>query len=795
MSESQANPLSASSPTWSSRASSAADAESLAALADIDPTALGGPDLVDAIVSSEKAMSLLAGTQMRLLNALAQPFVAGDPMRLAARLARKNCAIADDDSSEMVQSLVPDAAISLASAEVAAALRISPVTAGIRVREAQTMITVLAPTLNALEDGTLDRGKARTIADHCEPLSPENKAAVQELVLPLAGEATTSELRELTGQAVITVDPHGSDDRHRAAAARRELAIKSLPDAMASLRALLPADAAVKIFQLTDLLATATAGVPGDKRGIGARRVDALADIADQLLTLGSLDLSHYLGKPLPDHGTPRKRVSVDDEPDSRGGEAPRPTSTDPDIPGPTDDPSDNEPVGVEGVTTSPDLANTDSTADQSTPANVVDTARSTTSPDLANNSSADAATLETLVDAGVRTSPDLANIDSTADQSTPDIVVEPAPDDMIGMSDSDRPAMSSDSQADGSPADTDLVTDASSTRSAQRNRKSRPVQPAGQDGREHCTACGSTRRPETALTRQGRRPHLSVTLGLGTLAGLDNLPGKLAGFGAIPPGLARSIAKSAATITTLLTDPETGAITDAGALVYRPRQALRDQIAALLSTCQFPSCRQPVWRCDIDHREPFDHQNPDKGGHTTRENTGPYCRRHHLFKHHTEWRTRPDPNNGTVTWISPTGHRYVKGRCLANPPAIWVTTAGTAIAERLDNMTTTADVGDGTGTAGSVVEEILTALLLRHELTRPPFEYDPTVKRSTGDAGSINGSSGNGSSANDGSAHDNSAPDGAGSPRSAPPAHHDPAGFAVPNPESWPEIDDPPPF
>ena len=102
-------------------------------------------------------------------------------------------------------------------------------------------------------------------------------------------------------------------------------------------------------------------------------------------------------------------------------------------------------------------------------------------------------------------------------------------------------------------------------------------------------------------FTRQGRRPHLSVTLGLGTLAGLDNLPGSLAGFGAIPAGLARSIAASAATINALITDPDTGRVTAAGALTYRPTQELRDQIAAILNVCQFPSCRQPVWRCDMD--------------------------------------------------------------------------------------------------------------------------------------------------------------------------------------------------
>lgn len=128
---------------WTVHANSAANTDSLTALAQVEPASLSGPELVDAIVASEKALSLLSGTQMRLLAALSEPFVAGDPMRLAARLARKNRMVGDD-SEEMTELLVPDAAISLAAAEVAAALRISPVTAGIRVREAGTMTTFLA---------------------------------------------------------------------------------------------------------------------------------------------------------------------------------------------------------------------------------------------------------------------------------------------------------------------------------------------------------------------------------------------------------------------------------------------------------------------------------------------------------------------------------------------------------------------------------------------------------------------------------------------------------------------------
>ena len=224
-------------------------------------------------------------------------------------------------------------------------------------------------------------------------------------------------------------------------------------------------------------------------------------------------------------------------------------------------------------------------------------------------------------------------------------------------------------------------------------------------------------------FTRQGRRPHLNITLGLGTLAGLDDLPGTLAGFGAIPAGLARSIAASAGTINALLTNPDTGTITAAGALTYRPTQELRDQIAALFNVCQFPSCRQPVWRCDMDHRESFNHEHPEQGGKTSLANNGPFCRRHHLIKHHSDWKVRPDPDRTVLHFTSPTGHQYTKRGRQAAPPAMWITTAGTAIAERLDTITATAEI-NRPPQPSSGVEESLKAMLIRHALNTRPIEY-----------------------------------------------------------------------
>ena len=641
---------------WSSLAADPACVESLIALATVDPAELTGPDRVDAIVAYEKAMSFLAGGQMRMMDALAVPFAAGDPMRLAARLARKSCTTGDDDPDQ-VQQYVQEAATCLAAAEVAAALRISPVTAGIRLREAESMTHELAPTLEALEAGILDRTKARVIAENCRPLEPEDIAAVQELVLPSVGDLTTSEIRELAGHAVITVDPEGSEKRHQAAAARRELTLRPQPDAMANLSAYLPADGAVKIFQISDLLATATAGVSGDDRGIGARRVDAWIDIADQLLTNGCLDLADYLDRALPDHAQPQPRAQRSEFADD---------STEP-----------------------PDAttATNDNMSDR--PTDPADTVTANTANDLNRPT-------------------DAAGDATDADSDVPD------------------PATGSDpTLPDCDTLDSDDITETSFAPAPE------PITASTRDTGSSDTGSATTTRRRRTMTRQGRRPHLSVVIGADTLAKKDNLPAALAGFGAIPASLGRSIALSAATVTALFADPDSGAITQTGALTYRPTQDLRDQIAALLSVCQFPACRQPVWRCDIDHREEFDHRHPEDGGRTATANTGPLCRRHHLMKHHTEWRVRVDPHRFVIDWYSPTAHRYQKkiGSPLPTAYGLSVSTGGTALAERLDCISAAADFAQNghPDEPASVAEELLTALLLRHQLNHPGFEYEPT--------------------------------------------------------------------
>ncbi|MBY6675412.1 DUF222 domain-containing protein [Rhodococcus sp. BP-332] len=78
-----------------------------------------------------------------------------------------------------------------------------------------------------------------------------------------------------------------------------------------------------------------------------------------------------------------------------------------------------------------------------------------------------------------------------------------------------------------------------------------------------------------------------------------------------------------------------------AGALTYRPSEAVASLVTALYSTCVHPGCAVPSADCDLDHVVPFDHTDPRRGGWTVIGNLAPLCRRHHGLKTRRQWHHR----------------------------------------------------------------------------------------------------------------------------------------------------------
>lgn len=152
---------------------------------------------------------------------------------------------------------------------------------------------------------------------------------------------------------------------------------------------------------------------------------------------------------------------------------------------------------------------------------------------------------------------------------------------------------------------------------------------------------------------RPHRRPiTVNVTVDLPTLLGLAENPGQLAGYGAIPASLARSLA-SDSRWRRFITDPTTGALLDFGRESYEPPQPLVDFLLARDRTCRFPGCRAPAHLSDIDHAQSW-----ESGGATSAENLGALCRRHHRLKTHGGWKLE-SALDGSCVWTSPHGKKY----------------------------------------------------------------------------------------------------------------------------------------
>ena len=149
------------------------------------------------------------------------------------------------------------------------------------------------------------------------------------------------------------------------------------------------------------------------------------------------------------------------------------------------------------------------------------------------------------------------------------------------------------------------------------------------------------------------RRPiTVNVTVDLPTLMGLAENPGQLAGYGAIPASLARSLA-SDGKWRRFITDPTTGALLDYGRESYEPPQALVDFLLARDRTCRFPGCRAPARLSDLDHAQSW-----ESGGETSAQNLGSLCRRHHRMKTHGGWKLESN-GDGSCIWTSPEGKIY----------------------------------------------------------------------------------------------------------------------------------------
>jgi hypothetical protein len=251
------------------------------------------------------------------------------------------------------------------------------------------------------------------------------------------------------------------------------------------------------------------------------------------------------------------------------------------------------------------------------------------------------------------------------------------------------------------------------------------PAPRPGPHGRLDGGAGGTAQPPEPAAaagcTSGGTRRGLRLLAGLGTIAGRDQRPADLLGFGLLHAELARQVAApphaawyyaltahdgtpidiapirrrpstapaqhptlgasgvevwlhlTPDELTTLTHDPPPGWATIIATIAERtarspgapngdpndriPSDTLRRWINIRDRRCVFPGCRIPSHRTDADHTREY-----GKGGPTVDINMGSVCGPDHTLRHEHGW-TLTQPNPGRFIWTSPLGHAYERTR------------------------------------------------------------------------------------------------------------------------------------
>lgn len=146
----------------------------------------------------------------------------------------------------------------------------------------------------------------------------------------------------------------------------------------------------------------------------------------------------------------------------------------------------------------------------------------------------------------------------------------------------------------------------------------------------------------------------IDLVVDLDTLAGLDEQPGHLGGYGPVIADVARKIAADSHDaqwrIATVNANGETIHI---GTTSRRPTASQQRRVQTRNRTCVFPGCRMPSTSCDLDHTTAV-----QDGGTTCDCNLAPLCRHDHNIKHTPGWgyERLPDTRN---RWSTPFGHTY----------------------------------------------------------------------------------------------------------------------------------------
>ncbi|ALA67846.1 HNH endonuclease signature motif containing protein [Corynebacterium lactis] len=84
----------------------------------------------------------------------------------------------------------------------------------------------------------------------------------------------------------------------------------------------------------------------------------------------------------------------------------------------------------------------------------------------------------------------------------------------------------------------------------------------------------------------------------------------------------------------------------------YTPSERQRTFVQGRDGTCRFPGCEVEATKCDLDHIEPYNHEDPESGGASSTHNLHCLCRKHHNLKTSGLWNVAREID-GTEYWTS----------------------------------------------------------------------------------------------------------------------------------------------
>jgi uncharacterized protein DUF222 len=205
-------------------------------------------------------------------------YVTSLQLRFLARAARVGGP--EDDPSVAFDEVT---GVDLTAAEIAPMLGLSRRSAQNKVTRALGLVTDLPKLVDLVAAGSIDLQRAVAVDDVMrEVLGPHDEAwrQIHDTIVERVSGRTLRRVRELTRRAINDADPGGAARRHEEAASARRVALDPLPNAMAMITAILPADEGQLVDTVLDALADGcrhhqqTAGTP-DTRTHEQRRADA----------------------------------------------------------------------------------------------------------------------------------------------------------------------------------------------------------------------------------------------------------------------------------------------------------------------------------------------------------------------------------------------------------------------------------------------------------------------------------------------------------------------------------------